>query len=467
MTDKRYEHSEKVFWRLYRDGVIAIHHETNEIILLNSAGAAIWPTLSSPRTIQQVASFLQVEFEVDPDLARTDANEFLSSLLLKGFVKVTGETENLERKFGEIQNGESNRDYSEKHEVLRWAARNLIPVSVQVELTHRCNLHCTHCYLSARFQSELDVSSFEKIARQLKDTGTLFLTLTGGEPLLYSDLKTILDIAILQCGFSTTIFTNGTIKRRDWKDIITRYSFKEVHVSLYSLQADVHDRITGVKGSQILTLNFVQQLRHAGVRVVIKSPLFRQTIEEAASLRRYAKEIGAEWSGGPLITPRDNGDMSPTAMRADREQIVSYFQELEEGSLLVKADSVQDALHGSVSGSPLACLALSNSCFIDVRGDLYPCSQVRQKIGNVLDTPFKKLWYEPPILTQIRETRLSDLPACSNCELLPYCSRCPGLADLEGKNILGPSPFDCILAQCRKRAQQQLHSGSQRKYKRE
>ena len=233
------------------------------------------------------------------------------------------------------------------------------------------------------------------------------------------------------------------------------------HVSLYSLQADIHDGITGFEGSQSLSLNFVQQLRHAGVRVVIKSPLFRQTIEEAASLRRYAKEIGAEWSGGPLITPRDNGDMSPTAMRADREQIVSYFQELEEGSLSVKGNIVQDVLHGSVKEGPLACLALSNSCFIDVRGDLYPCSQVRQKIGNVVETSFRKLWYESPILIQIRETRLSDLPACSNCDLLPYCSRCPGLADLEGKDILGLSPFDCILAQCRKRAQQQARCREQ------
>jgi len=263
---------------------------------------------------------------------------------------------------------------------------------------------------------------------------------------------TILDIAVLQYRFSTTIFTNGTIRRKDWEDIIARYSFKEFHVSLYSLQPNIHDSITGVQGSQRLTLDFIRHLREAGVRVVIKSPLFRQTIEEAPNLREYANKIGAEWMGGPLITPRDNGDMFPTTMRATRKQIVSYFQKLEQEPLSIKEDVVQDVLHGSIRESPLACLALSYSCFIDVSGDLYPCSEVRRKIGNVLKTPFKKLWYESPLLIKIREIHLSDLKECSNCKLLPYCSRCPGLADLEGGDIFGISPFDCLIAQCRKEA---------------
>ena len=60
-------------------------------------------------------------------------------------------------------------------------------------------------------------------------------------------------------------------------------------------------------------------------------------------------------------------------------------------------------------------------------------------------------------INSLREINTGQLKGCSDCELLPFCSRCPGLADLEGKDILGTSPFDCTLAQCRKVAQNQQH----------
>jgi len=445
LSDKHYRFSDNVFWRLYNDGVIAIHHGTNEIILLNSTGAAIWLFLNFPRTIEEIATFLKSRFEIGFKNALKDAHEFISSLFYRGFIEVQGETEDLNRE----RRNQGNKNYSAEHVVTGWAAGKLIPLSVQIELTHGCNLRCAHCYLSDHYMNAIDLPSFKKILQQLKDAGTLFLTLTGGEVLLYPDLIGILDTAVLQYGFSTTIYTNGTIRRKDWKDIITRYSLREIHVSLYSLRSHIHDEITGVKGSHGLTIGFIRELIDRGVRVVIKSPLFRQTIEEANFLRRYAKEMGAEWMGGPMITPQDNGNMAPIAMRANHEQIISYFQGLEEKSLLVKGDISRD----SKIEKPLACLALSNSCFIDTHGDLYPCSQIREKIGNILETPFEKLWYESPILKRLREINLDHLRECADCNLLPYCSRCPGLADLEGKDILGPSPFDCVLAQCRKEAE--------------
>jgi len=124
----------------------------------------------------------------------------------------------------------------------------------------------------------------------------------------------------------------------------------------------------------------------------------------------FTNNIGAEWNGGPLITPKDNGDMSPTTLRATSKQITSYFRNLDDYSLKVKEKAISDSFHGaSPDKFPLACLALSNSCFIDAEGYLYACSQIRQRIGNVLKTSFKKLWRESPKLSEIREICLDDL----------------------------------------------------------
>ena len=166
MIDRLYKLSEDVFWRQYKDSIIAINHGTNEIILLNATGTDIFSFLSFPRAIQQIANFVKNKFEVEYDVAWTDASEFLSSLTLKGFVKSTNDTD---KEFEKIQAIKSNKSYSENHEVMRWAAKNLIPVSAQIEITHRCNLQCSHCYLSNHSGNDIDISSFKKILQQLKD----------------------------------------------------------------------------------------------------------------------------------------------------------------------------------------------------------------------------------------------------------------------------------------------------------
>ena len=47
-----------------------------------------------------------------------------------------------------------------------------------------------------------------------------------------------------------------------------------------------------------------------------------------------------------------------------------------------------------------------------------------------------------PALKEVRSIRLGDLTTCSHCKHLSGCTRCPGLAYMEG-NMRGPSIQDC------------------------
>ncbi len=103
MRDKQYIQSKKVFWRQYNDGIVAINHETNEVILLNNSGAALFSFLIYPRTIQQVVKFLKDGFNVEANVVLADAHEFLSSLILKGFIKTAGQITNSIREAKNLQ----------------------------------------------------------------------------------------------------------------------------------------------------------------------------------------------------------------------------------------------------------------------------------------------------------------------------------------------------------------------------
>ena len=72
-------------------------------------------------------------------------------------------------------------------------AREGIPVSGTFELTQRCNFNCGMCYVHDCKQKTdpLSADDWLNLAQQAKDAGTVFLLLTGGEPLFREDFEKI------------------------------------------------------------------------------------------------------------------------------------------------------------------------------------------------------------------------------------------------------------------------------------
>src|SRR5438552_459889 len=62
--------------------------------------------------------------------------------------------------------------------------------------------------------------------------------------------------------------------------------------------------------------------------------------------------------------------------------------------------------------------------------------------GNVRRQKFIDIWRDSPQLAEVRSIHARDLPVCSTCPHMVSCSRCPGLAYMEG-NMRGPSTADC------------------------
>jgi radical SAM protein with 4Fe4S-binding SPASM domain len=90
----------------------------------------------------------------------------------------------------------------------------------------------------------------------------------------------------------------------------------------------------------------------------------------------------------------------------------------------------------------LPCSAGHTACYVSPYGDVYPCVQFPLPSGNVRRTKFVDIWRDSPQLKEVRSITLRDMPSCSQCTHGGTCTRCPGLAYLEG-NMRGPSSQDC------------------------
>src|SRR5689334_8916671 len=97
----------------------------------------------------------------------------------------------------------------------RAQAENL-PIAAGFELTHRCNLACLHCYVNLpaadRFAQRREMTTAEAkgVIDQIVEAGVLYLTFTGGEPLLRADFAEIYSHAH-QSGLLVSVYTNATL----------------------------------------------------------------------------------------------------------------------------------------------------------------------------------------------------------------------------------------------------------------
>ena len=90
----------------------------------------------------------------------------------------------------------------------------------------------------------------------------------------------------------------------------------------------------------------------------------------------------------------------------------------------------------------LPCSAGHTACYVSPYGDVYPCVQFPLPTGNVRRQRFVDIWQDSEQMNEVRSIRVRDLHTCSGCGHISGCTRCPGLAFMEG-DMRGPSIQDC------------------------
>ena len=315
-----------------------------------------------------------------------------------------------------------------------------IPLSVQLDLTYRCNERCVHCYLDHDDHGELTTSEIKHLLDELAEAGVFFLTLSGGEILVRKDFFEILEHAHA-LRFCVKLKTNGVLIREPQADRIRSLGVHSVQISIYSHRPEVHDSITKVPGSLSRSVDAIRVLKARGLKVIIADVLMVQNLHDYPGVRALAAELGAEFTIDPTVTPRMDGDRSILNLNAD---LVSLGQVFRDETLV---GNVQEfcAPPGPVDDDDLdglPCGAGHTACYVSPYGDVYPCVQFPLPSGNVRRTPFLDVWRHSDQLNEVRSITARDLPSCSQCIHLVSCTRCPGLAYMEG-NMRGPSIQDC------------------------
>lgn len=165
------------------------------------------------------------------------------------------------------------------------------------EATLRCNLRCAHCGSACEARSpvrELEtgevLSIIDSIAEDF-DGRRIFVSITGGEPLLRPDLYEVVS-RFTHHGMRSCIVTNGTLLGPAEASRLFDAGMRTVSISVDGLR-ETHDAVRG-PGTFAKALAALGVARRAGFRTVEAITCVRpDNLDELAGIEAAVREAGA------------------------------------------------------------------------------------------------------------------------------------------------------------------------------
>jgi len=328
-----------------------------------------------------------------------------------------------------------------------------------VELTYRCNLDCYFCYNDTALRGvPLTFAQYRRFFEDLRDLGTLDLTLTGGEPLAHPEFFALGRLA-RDLGFVVRVKSNahalrGKLAQR-MKDEVDPFV---IEVSLHGATPETHDRQTRVPGSFVRLVGNLREARAMGLRIKLNSPVTLWNEHEGEAIHGLAEELGAPIDFDPLVTRRDNGDAEPQQIAPSREGLARLIQLQRERRITSRAKQAGTApLAAQAAADPPTtvrekhCGAGSSSITVDPFGNVYPCVQWRRRMGNLHEDSITTLWQHSDELTEVRRLAMDVKAAVDEHGALDM-GFCPGSAELETGSPTQLYPGIRVIRDMRRRA---------------
>jgi radical SAM protein with 4Fe4S-binding SPASM domain len=321
-------------------------------------------------------------------------------------------------------------------------------------LTNRCNLACSHCYINAhpgaKRDDELSTAEMKAVIDDLAAMGTPLILLSGGEPLVRNDFWEIAEY-IQGKGMKSALSTNGTLIDPAVALRLRNSGVEYVGVSLDGATPETHDRIRNRTGSFADSLRALRACKAIGLPCGVRITVTRDNFRELGDLIDLAVDVGASRFCVYWLVPTGRGQDGHASRQLSHEEVQEVidllFQkahEIDPTKLeILTVDSPQDSVYFlqrmrredrenaytveqllSFMGS--GCSAGDRVANIDPSGDVYPCQFAQEsslRIGNVREEKFSTLWNdaENEVLAAFRERPIRLEGACGACAERKLC----------------------------------------------
>ncbi len=331
------------------------------------------------------------------------------------------------------------------------ATESSVPHVVAWNLTRRCNLACSHCYISAgswwNENTELGTAACLEILDQvLAVNPSVLLILSGGEPLVREDLEEIASHAT-SAGATVVVGTNGIGLTDARIASLKAAGVQGVAVSIDSLDPDYHDRFRHGGGALSDTLAAVDRCVAHELDFVVQTTLTRGNRGELGDLVDWSARKGAVSFNLYFLVPTGRGERMQGLEPEENEEVLIELAELERayrGRMMIRSKcqpQLMRHVHQADDDSPLLqyrtrCPCGVHYCRITPEGKLTPCPYMPAVAGDLTQEGFREVWERAELFQALRHGTLGG--RCGRCEYQELCGGCRARAFARTGDPLGP-----------------------------
>lgn len=296
------------------------------------------------------------------------------------------------------------------------------PMWLLAELTYACPLQCAYCSNPvdyAQHGQTMDTDTWIRVLRDARQMGALQLGLSGGEPLVRTDLETLVAEA-RTLGYYSNLITSGlgmdAARARALKDA----GLDHIQVSFQSSEANQNDEIAGTR-AYFHKIDMARAVKSAGFPMVLCFVLHRDNLHRLNEMLDLAIELEADYV--ELATTQYYG-----WALLNRDRLLPTLEQVRAAEAV--ANEYKARLKGKIDiyfvvpdyyeNRPKPCMNGWGSVFMVVApdGTALPCHAARQLPGfefpNVQTMSVRDIWLNSDAFNRYRgDTWMKD--PCRTC----------------------------------------------------
>jgi radical SAM protein with 4Fe4S-binding SPASM domain len=338
------------------------------------------------------------------------------------------------------------------------------PLIVSYAVTKACNLSCLHCHVSAReaMSDELNVKEAMHAIDEMKILGTEALIFSGGEPLLRKEFVLTLAQYCDDRGIITAILSNGMLMNHRVALELRDSGIKAIGIPIDSVYPETHDKLRNVKGSFEKGVAAIKACIDMDLEVIVTTMALKDTCEEMPKRIEFLEKLGVDEVAVYDLVPVGRGKAMMDQAMTDEQRVslIRYLQAKQEESEMVFTMSGGQPLypeivlemHKARDSKPkdllLRAFWINNAvgCHAGIfyfslrpNGDVYPCTFLPIKVGNIREQRLTDIWLNSKTLNLLRQRSVLK-GKCGTCEYRETCGGCRGRAYACTEDFLETDP---------------------------
>ena len=212
-----------------------------------------------------------------------------------------------------------------RHQVKNaWKGNRRYPFVLMLEPLYTCNLACLGCALERHTGKLEDRLSLEQCLKAVDDCGAPGVSICGGEPTIYPELKQLIE-GIIARRRHIYLCTNSLLLDKNVYGRIPPHKRLTINVHLDGMR-ETHDRVCAREGVFDKAIEMIREGKRLGYHVLTNTTVFKETdVREVKELCELTARLGVD---GMLVSPGYHYESIEHDIFLTRQEINQKFKEI-------------------------------------------------------------------------------------------------------------------------------------------